>query len=83
MKERILEIFEFAFSGRKPSVAQVTKKVKEGVKSGADIIDVWWGENTITIEKSTFTSGQNHWFGYGWIKGISGSDLAHSLNGSV
>ena len=70
-------LYEYDFTGRKPSIAQVKKQISEGIKQNANMILISWGENRIDIERSY--NGQ-YWLGSGWIKGISGSDIAEGLN---
>jgi hypothetical protein len=70
-------LYEYYFEGRKPSKAQVIKKINEGIKQNADMIHVSWGENRIDIDKSY---NNQFWIGSGWIKGISGYDIAEELN---
>lgn len=70
-------MYEFYFSGRKPSVKQVMNKVNEGINQGARLIEVSWGENMITLQK---VGHSNDWIGSGWIKGISGYDIGNELN---
>jgi hypothetical protein len=38
-------------------------------------MDIFWGENWIYIEKSP-----HNFYGRGWIKEISGSDIAQQLS---
>jgi hypothetical protein len=63
---------EIHFNGRKPSKAQVLKHVRGLVKDGWTDIHVYWGENRIEIENI-----HGYWHGSGWIRGISGCDLAN------
>jgi hypothetical protein len=63
------------FTGRKPSKVQIFAKLKPLLKTGETFILIQWGENQITLEH--LASG---WLGYGWIKGLSGDDLARELN---
>lgn len=70
-------LYEYDFTGRKPSIVQVRKQVSEGIKKNASMILISWGENRIDIERSY--NGQ-YWLGSGWIKRISGSDIAEGLN---
>lgn len=63
---------EIHFNGRKPSKAQVLTKVRKAMKEGADKIEVLWGENWIEIENV-----HGYWHGHGWIRDISGQDLAN------
>jgi hypothetical protein len=67
-------VFDYGFEGRCPSQKQVEKMVSVGVRSGANTIELWWGENMIELNKQ---SGQ--WYGRGWIRSISGSDIAEAL----
>ena len=69
------QIKEIAFDGRKPSYAQVMKAVNEEISQGNTDIAVLWGENAIHLY---FDHGI--WLGIGWIKDISGSDIADELN---
>ncbi len=63
------------FTGRKPSKVQIFAKLKPLLKTGETFILIQWGENQITLEN--LASG---WLGYGWIKDISGDDIARELN---
>jgi hypothetical protein len=63
---------EIHFNGRKPSKAQVLKHVRALIKDGWNDIQVYWGENRIEIENIN-----GYWYGSGWIRGISGQDLAN------
>lgn len=70
-------MYEFTFQGRKPSNAQVLKKVNEGINLGNRVIEINWGENQILLQK---IGGHKLWYGVGWIKNISGADIATKLN---
>jgi len=70
-------LYEYDFTGRKPSIVQIKKQVSEGIKQNASMILISWGENRIDIERS-FNGTQ--WLGSGWIKNISGYDIARGLN---
>jgi len=61
-----------SFDGRKPSKAQVVKEVRKMMKKGWNTIEVLWGENWLE-----FTNVNGYWHGSGWIKDISGQDLAN------
>lgn len=67
--------YEYQFKGRKPSSKQVIKKIKEAVNQGNDLIDIYWGENGLTIQLC-----KGSYLGWGWIKDISGQDLAEAIN---
>lgn len=71
-------MYEFYFDGRRPSEKQVLKKINEAINQCNDLIEISWGENMITIERTN--SG---WYGFGWIKSISGSDLADKINATI
>jgi len=72
-------MYEYSFTGRKPSNAQVLKKINEGINEGNNYIQISWGENMITIERMH----SKFWYGSGWIKNISGADLAVKINASI
>jgi hypothetical protein len=67
--------YEHYFEGRKPSKAQVKKLAVEAIKQGYNKIEISWGENMIELLKAV--NGQ--YYGYGWIKNISGQDLADEI----
>jgi hypothetical protein len=70
-------LYEHYFEGRKPSIKQVLKQVNEGIRQNARVIEVSWGENMVTLQRIGYNE---HWHGSGWIKGISGYDIAIDLN---
>ena len=70
-------LYEYDFTGRKPSIAQVKKQISEGIKQNANMILISWGENRIDIKRSY---NGTQWLGSGWIKNISGYDIAKGLN---
>jgi hypothetical protein len=70
-------MYEYYFDGRKPSAKQVLKQVAEGIRQNSDVIYISWGENRIDLER---TGLRPQWYGGGWIKGISGYDIAKELN---
>lgn len=67
-------VFEYGFEGKCPSKAQVLKVAKIGAKSGASLMELWWGENMLE-----FDSLGTKWIGRGWIRSISGQDMAVEL----
>jgi len=69
-------IYEHYFDGRKPSKSQVIQAIKRGLKEGHHMFEIAWGENMVTLDKQS----SNRWAGWGWIKNISGSDLADQFN---
>lgn len=66
---------EYVFNGRKPSNAQLLKKINEAINNGEDLIELYWGENAITLDRSN-----GSWYGWGWIRNISGADIAVKIN---
>ncbi len=73
-------MYEFYFTGRKPSNAQVLKKINEGINQGNDYIEISWGENMLTLEKQLINGKREAWIGWGWIKDISADDIAKEIN---
>lgn len=71
--------YEYSFTGRKPSSKQVLSKVKQAQARGENLIEIYWGENSITLEFANY-AGNFLWNGWGWIKDISGQDIAQDLN---
>jgi hypothetical protein len=67
--------FTYYFHGRKPSFNQVAKIVQQAVDIGHDQIDIHWGENWIDLTKS-----HGVWTGSGWIRDVSGGDIANVFN---
>ena len=62
-------------SKRKPSRALIMRTIGVYLEQGHKDLDIRWGESWIEILK-----GGDHWFGSGWIKDISGDDIAKELN---
>lgn len=67
--------WEDFFTGRKPSRGQVMAKIKTGIKAGAEIVVIHWGENMIMLGLH-----RGLWNGRGWIREIGGDDIAQQLN---
>lgn len=68
---------EYEFKGNKPSNAQLLKKINEAINNGENLIELYWGENSITLDKQRING---IWCGWGWIRNISGADLASKIN---
>jgi hypothetical protein len=68
-------MYQYEFTGRCPSLAQIKSQVKKAVAAGHDWIQLSWGENQITLEKAG-----GPWFGYGWIRRVGGDDIARGLS---
>ena len=69
---------EHNFTGRKPSKTQIMAKIKPAIKSGARSISIIWGENWLELDHLGGHLGS--WAGAGWIRDISGDDIARELN---
>lgn len=78
-----MSLYEHYFTGRKPSNKQVLAKINEGINQGHDYIEISWGENIITLDKQLINGKREIWNGRGWIRNISGSDLAYKINSVV
>lgn len=74
----LYEIKTIDFPKNKPSKAAVLKAVKAAVKQGYKAITVSWGENSIDLNINPHSSAGD-WYGYGWIRDISGDDIAQCL----
>ena len=70
-----MSIWEEYFDGRKPSENQVIRSIKRGLKQGHVDFEVSWGENMVTLQKNQ----DRTWHGWGWIKNISGHELAEQF----
>ena len=68
-------IFEHNFKGRKPTPGQVRKVAAASLARGYQAVEITWGEHMIGLE--VLSNGLID--GYGWIRGISGYDLAVEL----
>lgn len=62
---------------KKPSITTLKAAIKKAVATGETWIQLTWGENQITIEKT-----QWGWTGNGWIGRIGGYDLAYEIQRS-
>lgn len=60
---------------RKPSFVQINCAVRDARANGQNWIQLTWGENQITLEKT-----QWGWIGQGWIGKTGGQDIANKLN---
>lgn len=70
-------LYEYEFTGRKPSNAQVLKQVNQAIKENARMVHISWGENRIELER---LQNGYPWIGSGWIRNISGYELASGIN---
>lgn len=60
---------------RKPSITTIRAAVIKAINAGETWIQLTWGENQITIEKSPYGG----WIGQGWIGRNGGQDLAQEI----
>lgn len=67
----------FSFQGKKPSIKQCISQAKRMHKSGADHIELIWGENWIKLEKVN-----GYWQGFGFMRNIDAGIIARELNHS-
>ena len=73
-------MYEYFYKGRKPSNQQILKQVNQGINEGHDYIEISWGENVITLDKQLVNGKREAWYGWGWIRNISGADIATKIN---
>ena len=76
-----MSLFEYSFTGRRPSQSQIVKVLKQGIKEGASQLNIDWGENWLRFERNPYA--MNRWVGYGWIRSLGGDDLAKQLNKGI
>ena len=69
---------EIVFEGKKPTKKQVFSKAYARVLQGFTLIEIYWGENGLTLD---LNNGQ--WYGFGWIKDISADDIAKEINSKI
>lgn len=65
----------YEFHNRRPSKKQVIGCALNAISNGDKLAEIYWGENSITLE---LVNGQ--WHGWGWIRKLGGSDIAQQLN---
>ena len=59
----------------KPSIVTIKSTIRKAVAQGSTFIIIRWGENQISIEKSS-----QGWYGCGWIGRHGGYDIAYEMN---
>jgi hypothetical protein len=69
---------EIIFTGKKPSKKQVFAKAYDRVKQGHTLIEIYWGENGMTLDYNNGT-----WYGFGWIKDIDSDIIAREINSKM
>ena len=70
-------IITIKFEKRKPSRAVIMRTLAEYLKQGGKAFELHWGENWIDVY---FDPRDERWYGYGWLKDISGDGIARELN---
>lgn len=70
-------IINIVYKNRKPSRAVIMRTLAEYLKQGGKSFSITWGENWIELD---YHPNQEQWYGNGWIKDISGDDIARELN---
>jgi len=70
-------VFTIEFDNKKPSRAQILKKVQSAIEDGHRAIEVLWGENWLQLD---FHPRHHKWYGSGWIKDIGGDAIVDTLN---
>ncbi len=58
----------------KPSITTLRAAIRRAADRGSDFIQLTWGENQITVERSAYG-----WTGHGWIGRNGGQDLAAEI----
>jgi hypothetical protein len=71
---------EIVFQGKKPSQKQVFTRALERVNKGDTLIEIYWGENGITLDQQRING---IWCGFGWIKDIEGDAIAKQINATM
>lgn len=73
-------MYQFEFTGRCPSKAQIIKQIKHGLATG-NWVQVTWGENQITVERFSISMYDKRTCirGNGWIRRHGGDDLAREI----
>lgn len=69
---------EIVFKGNKPSKKQVFQKAMARVLTGHTLIEIYFGENGITLDLNN-----GKWYGFGWIRDISADDIAQEINAKI
>lgn len=64
------------FIGRKPSEAQCIAAVKRLATTGAQMIELTWGENWLQLHRDP----AGYWTGLGFIKSIDACAIARKIN---
>lgn len=65
-----------SFIGRKPSAAQCLAAAKRLASTGAQLIELTWGENWMQLHRDP----AGYWTGLGFIKNIDACVIAREIN---
>jgi hypothetical protein len=66
----------FDFTGRKPSMRQCLAAAQRLAKTGADHIELAWGENWLQLMRQA----NGYWAGFGFIRDIDADRIAREMN---
>lgn len=70
-------VINIDYKNRKPSKAVIMRTIAEYLKQGGKCFSISWGENWIDLD---YHPRNKEWYGNGWLKDISGDDIAKELN---
>lgn len=62
---------------KKPSKPVIMRTLAKYLEQGGKCFTITWGENWIDL---TYHDKYNKWYGEGWIKTVSGHEIAEELN---
>jgi hypothetical protein len=65
------------YTKRKPSRKMILRDICKAAERGYGAFDIIWGENALEI---VWHPNHVRFYGIGWIKDISGSDIANEMN---
>lgn len=66
---------QIEYTKKKPSITTLRAAAYRAVNAGHTFIQLIWGENQITLEKTVWG-----WDGRGWIGHNGGADMADEIN---
>lgn len=66
----------YSFTGRKPSMAQCIAAARRLAATGAQLIELTWGENWLQLHRDS----SGYWTGLGFIKNIDACFIAREIN---
>jgi len=74
---QLFPVIDIEFNKRKPSRAVIMRTLAEYLKQGGKSFCITWGENCIELD---YHPNHEQWYGRGWIKELSGDNIAKELN---